>query len=230
MLYAHRGDAARPTLDLDFLGERISRDKESLIKVFRNICSIPCEDCIVFQSDSLEVGDIAIEKKYPGVRLSIIATLGQIMQFVSMDIGFGDIIVPHSIELDYPTLLTEDSIPILAYSVETVVAEKLQTMVDRYVSNSRMKDFFDVWMLLMGNFESHSLYEAITSTFSNRQTSLSEINNVFAKDFYENESLNLRWKAFSRKLNRDLPSFATIMKDIRDKLLESNSIITLKRL
>lgn len=142
LLYAHKEEAARPTLDLDFMGERISRDKGNLLNVFRDVYSMEDSDGVEFIEETLTTEDIAVEKKYPGVCLSILATLGTIRQVVSMDIGFGDVIVPEPVNLDYPTLLDDNSeISLMAYSIETVIAEKLQTMVDRYLNNSRMKDF-----------------------------------------------------------------------------------------
>ncbi len=151
LLYAHNRSKARPTLDLDFMGEHISREKETLISTLKEIYTIDEGDGVAFAADTLTADDIAVEKRYPGVRLSILATLGSIRQVVSMDIGFGDVIVPSPVDLEYPVMLEEDSyILIKAYSIETVIAEKIQTMVDRYVRNSRMKDFYDVWSLLNG--------------------------------------------------------------------------------
>ena len=148
LLYAHSGVAARPTLDLDFMGERISREKNNLTQVFKEIYGMQDSDGVEFIEDTLSTKDIAVDNIYPGVRIGVLAKLGNTRQVVSMDIGFEDIVVPSPVTIDYPSLLADSDISILAYSIETVIAEKVQTMVDRYLTNSRMKDFFDVWLLL----------------------------------------------------------------------------------
>lgn len=222
LLYAHNEEAARPTLDLDFMGARISREKENLLNVFREVYCIEDSDGVDFREETLTTEDIAGEKKYPGVRLGILAALGTIHQVVSMDIGFGDVIVPEPVNLDYPTLLDNNSeIRLMAYSIETVIAEKLQTMVDRYLNNSRMKDFFDVWMLLSGGVEVGSLKEAIISTFANRNTDVARIEDLFLDIFRKDIAMNTRWYAFVKKLKRELPDFSQIMSEIERGLSSS---------
>lgn len=202
LLYAYERFLARPTLDIDFTGHRIDNDKENIKKVFAEICAIPYEqDGVIFHTDTLRADDIAVEKKYPGVRLTLTATLDTIRQDVSMDIGFGDVITPHPSELDYPNLI--DGFPdtnILAYSLETVIAEKFQTMIVRAEANSRMKDFYDLYTILQGGkYDSDTLSEAIRATFENRQTSYIDNHAVFSTDFADNPDLNTRWRAFAKK-------------------------------
>lgn len=144
LLYAYKGEFSRPTLDLDFMGENISREKETLVSAFQEIFRGVSEDGVMFDEESLKVEDITVENKYPGVRIEILGTMGSVRQYVSIDICFGDIIIPSPQDLSFPTLLDRQEINIKSYTLETVVAEKLQTMTDRYVNNSRMKDFYDV--------------------------------------------------------------------------------------
>lgn len=221
LLYAHNRDGARPTLDLDFMGEHISREKDTMINAFNEIYNIDEGDGVVFVAETLTTDEIAVEKKYPGVRLSILATLGSIRQVVSMDIGFGDVIVPSPVDLEYPVMLEEDSnILIKAYSIETVIAEKLQTMVDRYVRNSRMKDFYDVWSLLNSkDINEEILKDALQATFTNRATPIEDLPTIFEEKFVNDKDMDLRWKAYIRKTKLELLSFSEIMNFIKSRII-----------
>lgn len=143
LLYAYERLKARPTLDIDFLADRINRDKNYIKIVFQEICSLECqEDGVFFGTDTLEAKEITINKEYHGVSVTVIAHLDSIKQFISIDIGFGDVIVPKAMSLDYPMLLDEIlEVNVMAYSLETVVAEKFQAMISLAGANSRMKDF-----------------------------------------------------------------------------------------
>lgn len=203
LLYAHERLMARPTLDIDFMGHRIDNDKENVRKAFAEICAIPFQqDGVTFHTDTIRTDDIAVEKKYPGVRLTLKATIDTIRQDVSMDIGFGDVITPCPSALDYPNLI--DGFPatvILAYSLETVIAEKFQTVIVRAEANSRMKDFYDLFTILQGErYDGETLKEAINATFENRHTVYMDNHIVFSPDFADNPDLNIRWNSFVRKL------------------------------
>ena len=203
LLYAHERFMARPTLILILWGHHIDNDKENVKKVFAEICAIPYQqDGVTFYTETLRTEDIAVEKKYPGVRLTLSASIDTIRQDVSMDIGFGDVITPCPSELDYPNLI--DGFPatnILAYSLETVIAEKFQTVIVRAEANSRMKDFYDLYTILHGGkYDSEILSEAINATFENRQTVYTDNHIVFSNDFANNTDLNTRWNSFVKKL------------------------------
>lgn len=203
LLYAHERFMARPTLDIDFMRHHIDNDKDNVKKVFAEICAIPYQqDGVTFYTETLRTEDIAVEKKYPGVRLTLGASIDTIRQDVSMDIGFGDVITPCPSELDYPNLI--DGFPatnILAYSLETVIAEKFQTVIVRAEANSRMKDFYDLYTILHGGkYDSEILSEAVNATFENRQTVYTDNHIVFSNDFANNTDLNTRWNSFVKKL------------------------------
>ena len=199
LLYAHEHLKARPTLDIDFLGLRISRDLDNIKETFTKLCDIECiEDGVVFDKDSISVEGITLKKEYNGVRVHIKVGLDTASQVISMDIGFGDIITPAPVDLSYPVLL--DSLPevdILAYSletVETVVAEKYQAMIDHATENSRMKDFFDVYRILKaGEIDLNTLQEAITATFENRGTAISTDYSLFEDSFATDAKRNIMW-------------------------------------
>lgn len=203
LLYALNGLETRPTIDIDFMAERISRDREYLEDVFREILDIPCdEDGVKFDLSSLRSEPITVDKKYPGTRFVVTARMDTIVQPMSMDIGFGDVITPCSESVDYPLLLPNiPSISIKAYSLETVIAEKLHAMIDRDVLNSRMKDFFDCYQILTTRVvDKDVLYEAIKATFDNRQLEYNPDLKLFTDDFPVNEERQIRWKSFLKKI------------------------------
>ena len=224
LLYAHDRFKARPTLDMDFMGDRINRDKDNIKQAFQAICRIECpEDGVYFDSgdDQIELEDITLEREYNGIRVHLTAHMDTIKHVVSMDIGFGDIIIPEPMELDYPLLI--EGLPpvnIGAYSLETVVAEKFQTMIDRAESNSRMKDFFDVYGILSkGRVNREMLKEAVREVFANRGTVYTANHPLFDSEF-EKEPMRLNmWAGFLRKIHypEDL-SFEAVISTIRENL------------
>ena len=134
-----------------------------------------------------------------------------------MDIGFGDIIIPQPAELDYPVLLADfPSTNIMAYSLETVVAEKFQTMIERTTFNSRMKDFFDLYRICSTqSLDDTLLQEAIRATFENRDTHYSENHILFSDKFAQDVELNQRWNAFLKKIKYEpTVPFAEVMNRI----------------
>jgi predicted nucleotidyltransferase component of viral defense system len=222
LLYAYEQFAARPTLDIDFMGTRIAGDKESVKAAFREICEIEyIEDGVVFHADTIETDDIAIEKKYPGVRIIVEAQLDSIRQAVSMDICFGDVVIPSPVDLDYPVLLPGfPATHIVAYSLETVVAEKFQTMVVRSTLNSRMKDFFDLYRIKqMHQLNKATLSEAIKATFQNRGTQYDEHHILFSGAFSADKDMEIRWKSYLKKLRyQEALDFGTVVQNITDWL------------
>lgn len=222
LLYAYEQFAARPTLDIDFMGTRINNDKESIKDAFTNICNITyIEDGVIFHSNTITTDDIAVEKKYPGVRITVDAQLDSIRQSISMDIGFGDIVVPSPVDLDYPIILPGfPATHIIAYSLETVVAEKFQTMIVRSTLNSRMKDFFDLYRIKQFHqFNQSTLNEAIRATFKNRGTRYDEHHILFSGEFSTDKNIEIRWKSFLKKLHYEEPlTFDAVIKELTDWL------------
>lgn len=203
LLYALNGLESRPTIDIDFMAERINCDRESLTDVFREILSIACdEDGVTFDIESLKTEPITVDKKYPGTRFLVTAHMDTIVHPMSMDVGFGDIITPCPEAVDYPLLLQDiPSINIQAYSLETVIAEKFHAMIDRDIFNSRMKDFFDCYQILnTRNLRDDVLYEAIKATFENRHLEHKDNLQLFTEDFAVDTSRLQQWKLFLKKI------------------------------
>mgnify|MGYP002860889492 CR=1 FL=1 len=222
LLYAHDRFQARPTLDIDFMARRISNDSENIMGIFGEICQIACaEDGVTFDSDTIETGEIAITKEYHGIRVSLMAHLDTAQQRIAMDVGFGDVITPYPQQLAFPTLI--DTVPcttILAYSLETVVAEKFQAMISLSLGNSRMKDFFDVYQIMTRqDINAEILDEAIKATFANRDTKYVENHPLFTEDFFTDTNRNLYWEGFLRRIKfGETLSFVAVGELIRNKL------------
>lgn len=215
LLYALNGLETRPTIDIDFMARRISRDREHLEKVFREILSIECEeDGVTFDVEGLRSEPITVEKKYPGTRFFVTAQMDTIVYPMSLDIGFGDVVTPGPVLVDFPLLLQDvPSINIQAYSLETVVAEKFHAMIERDVNNSRMKDFFDCYQILTTKeLDDEMLYEAIKATFDNRELAYNANLRLFNDDFCTDEVRLKRWEVFLKNIQwKESLSFADVM-------------------
>ena len=224
LLFAHERFAARPTRDMDFLGDHISRDKENIKRIMLEISSIACEeDGVTFEcgDDDIWLEDITVEKEYNGTRVHMTAHMDTIVQPFSIDVGFGDVIVPQPAQLDYPLLIENlPAVNVEAYSLETVVAEKFQTMIDRGTINSRMKDFFDVYTLLKADkVDNELLKEALVEVFANRGTQPDAEHVVFSDEFAQDEVRQKMWKSYLKKIKyKDELPFDEVMSVIKERL------------
>ncbi|MCD8305974.1 MAG: nucleotidyl transferase AbiEii/AbiGii toxin family protein [Prevotella sp.] len=222
LLYAHDRFEARPTLDIDFLATHINNDKENIKDIFKEICSLTTiVDGANYDADTVEVEDITVNKEYHGVRVSMGAQLDTARQRMSIDIGFGDVIIPNPQLLAFPALI--DTVPqaeIMAYSLETVLAEKFHAMIVLSLANSRMKDFFDVYRILItGRVDSEVLADAIQSTFTNRGTSYRENHPLFTDEFFTVKERQTLWNSFIQKIKYpETLDFPTVGKVIRERL------------
>lgn len=223
LLYAFEEFMPRPTLDVDFMGYRINNTPEEIKAAFVDIMKQQTkeEDGVMFHPDTIEAEPITVEKEYPGIRVSFDASLDTVCKNLAMDIGFGDVITPHPIDLDYPVIFEDaENIILKAYSLETVVAEKFQTMIERGIYNSRMKDYFDLYRILSTHeFNSIDLQNAITATFNNRGTTYSEDNVIFTNEFITSADLNSRWTNYISKMRLEMDmQFPDVVKFIISKL------------
>lgn len=222
LLYALDGLEARPTVDIDFMADRISRDRDNMTEIFRKIVAIDCdEDGVYFDTESIKPEPITVDKKYPGLRFYVTAHMDTIVHNMSVDIGFGDVVSPCPMTIDFPLLLPNiPSVNLQAYSLETVVAEKFHAMIDRDETNSRMKDFFDCYMLFtQRNISDETLFEAIRATFDNRTLAYKPNLKLFSDGFATDKERIIRWKAFLKKIKwkEEIP-FPVVMQIIKDRL------------
>ena len=206
LLYAlYDGSYARATTDIDFLAQKISNDAEEIRQVFAEIFSTEADDPLRFEIGTLSVKPIAEMKKYHGVNVSIIAYLDRTSINVSIDIGFGDVIFPEKVEMDFPVVLSDESPQIYAYSLCSTIAEKFEAIVSLAYDNSRFKDYYDIYVLsTTQDFDGKELLEAVRETFENRHTSIAEIV-AFEEGFADDPIRQTRWKAFVKKKKAMLP-------------------------
>nr|WP_314832849.1 nucleotidyl transferase AbiEii/AbiGii toxin family protein [uncultured Oribacterium sp.] len=199
-LYAlFNGDYTRATTDIDLLAQCISNDIEEMKKVFKEIFSIKCDDALRFDLNTLDVIYITEFKEYHGVKVSILGHLDKTKVPISIDIGFGDIVYPERMKMDFPVLLDMDIPKVYAYSINSVVAEKFEAFVSLGLANSRYKDFYDIYVLSdRYNFDGTELMNAIKETFNHRGTSFDDIV-AFEDGFADDETRLMRWNSFVKK-------------------------------
>jgi predicted nucleotidyltransferase component of viral defense system len=203
LIYAFEHVLTRPTKDVDFLGFSISNDLERVISIFKEITEINNEDTVWYNSETIKAESITELNKYAGVRLFIECGFDSIKQRIQIDIGFGDIVVPDVQTIDYPLLLPSMS-PILvkAYSKESVIAEKFHAIITLSYSNSRMKDFYDLYVLFASNpIKQDILLESINATFKQRETNIVHTASFFEQEFKTDLKLNLLWNQFVKNNN-----------------------------
>lgn len=205
----------RPTLDIDFLGQRISNEVGSIVQVIRKICGHPVDaDGIVFDAGSVKGARIAEDVGYEGVRVRFNGSLGNARINMQLDVGFGDVIVPSDERRKYPTILDFPAPHLCGYSKESTVAEKFEAAVRHGDLNSRMKDFFDIWFLSRQfEFDGLTLSKAIKETFSRRGTELAPESVPLTSAFAEDSNKARQWRAFCKKSQVELApeNFADVM-------------------
>ncbi|MBN2237112.1 MAG: nucleotidyl transferase AbiEii/AbiGii toxin family protein [Bacteroidales bacterium] len=206
LLYALEGAKTRSTKDIDFLGKNINNDIEIIKKAFVEICSFEYfEDFVWFDKKSIVSHTISDQDKYHGIRVYIDSGFDSIKQRLQIDIGFGDEAVLLPKKINYPLLLDNLKPPRLnAYSIESIIAEKFQIMIEFSTVNSRMKDFYDVYLLLQSvKVNKIKLQLAIRKTFERRNTIYSDNHALFEKEFSSNPSRLKMWKLFLHKARLD---------------------------
>lgn len=191
----------RATRDLDLLGAgdpTLSR----MASIFRDVCSQPVEaDGLTFDSTSVHVSSVRETQAYLGVQVRLMARLGQARLTLQVDVGFGDAVEPAPAQVVVPTLLDLPAPRLRAYPRETVVAEKFQAMVVLGIANSRLKDFYDVWILAQQfDFDGPSLARSLGATFQRRQTGIpTTLPLALTPAFGDDASKRVQWRAFVRR-------------------------------
>jgi len=202
----------RPTADIDLLG-RVDSEVETFVSIVREVCEQEVmPDGMVFHPNSATGERIIEGAVYQGVRISVRGTLGnaRITITTQIDVGFGDAVIPSSEQIVYPTILDFPAPTLVGYSPESTIAEKFATMMRLGLLNSRMKDYFDIWLLSRRfPFDGKVLAPAIKECCLRRGISLDADPVALSSDFAEDPNKKLQWKAFVRKgrlvgVNEDL--------------------------
>ncbi|MCH7675330.1 nucleotidyl transferase AbiEii/AbiGii toxin family protein [candidate division KSB1 bacterium] len=203
-----KGQSYRVTRDADFL--LLGRmDINTVTAIFRELCAVDSlkMDGISFSPESVKCVSIREENVYGGLRVTFTGMLNKVRIPLQVGIGFGDKITPSVERVDFPTLLDAPVPRLRAYPRYSVVAEKFETLVSLGISNSRMKDFFDVWLLSrLFEFDGDILCEAIRKTFERRGTSLPEdVPFAFTDEFKKDAQKETQWKAFVKRAKPEIP-------------------------
>lgn len=212
MLRVWRSPEFRATMDIDMLG-RTSNEEENIISKILDILAVKVDpDGLTFDRDSINTERIAQDAEYEGIRVRFLAMLDSARVHLQMDIGFGDIVFPGPEEMTLPALLDSPAPRLLCYTRESAIAEKLEAMVKLGELNSRMKDFYDIWLLSRQfDFDGSRLTEAIRRTFDQRGTRISAEIVAFTEAFIK--AKQGQWMAFHKRLQQDDPptSFAEVV-------------------
>jgi len=220
----------RITLDIDFLAY-FDNKLESIEKLVKEICRTEVEpDGLIFDESTLTTSTLKEGAEYEGVRVNFEARLAEAKIPIQIDFGFGDKIYPGPVKINYPTLLDLPGPKIKAYPVESVISEKFSAMIEKGAGNSRMKDFYDIWLLKKTNMiNKDKLKGAIKATFENREYEIPSGEEIFPDIFFqENSSKQVQWKSFVSKNSLEIApeELAEIVREInglmKEVLLELN--------
>lgn len=200
MLTVWEAQLSRPTMDIDFLGQ-IDNNIDAIIGAVENICSQNVEpDGITFDLAGIRGETITEGADYEGVRVRFHGSLGTVRFTIQLDIGFGDVVIPAPVSLQYPTILDLPAPKLRGYSKESTIAEKFEAIVKLGVFNSRMKDFFDIWLLSRQfDFNGQRLAAAIKETFSTRGRDIQSKPNALTNSFSDDHAKVTQWRGFIRK-------------------------------
>lgn len=195
------GVAHRSTMDIDTSMKNLNLSAEDALRVVNQVKDIDLDDGVSF--DVKDVSNIMDEMEYPGIRVTMNANVGRLITPLKIDISTGDVITPRAIEFNYDLLLEDRSISLWSYNLETILAEKLQTVLARGILNTRMRDFYDIRMLL-DTYEDKVnkvvLKDAFAATCNKRGTDhLQEQAEEIIKIIKADEQLQVLWRAYQKK-------------------------------
>lgn len=191
----------RTTLDIDFLA-RYDNQVDNIEKVVKDVCkTLVTPDGLVFDPQGVKGKRIKEDADYEGVRVKFLGFLERSRIPMQIDVGFGDIIYPKTEVVDYPVILDFPQPHLKGYPAESVISEKFEAMIKLGLLNSRMKDFYDIWLMMRQfDFDGSKLVEALKRTFEHRKTPLPEKSPLFAEEIYDEKSdRQALWKAFLEK-------------------------------
>ena len=216
------GVAHRSTMDIDTSMKNLNLSAEDALRVVNQVKDIDLDDGVSFEVK--DVSNIMDEMEYPGIRVTMNANVGRLITPLKIDISTGDVITPRAIEFNYDLLLEDRSISLWSYNLETILAEKLQTVLARGILNTRMRDFYDIRMLLdtyEDKVNKAVLKDAFAATCKKRGTDhLQEQAEEIIKIIEANEQLQVLWRAYEKKYSyaADI-DYASVISGVR-KLME----------
>jgi len=221
MLTVWEAPISRPTLDIDVLGQT-DNEVATVVGLVQEVCRQEVEpDGLVFDPTSAKGENITEDVDYHGVRVRFLGSLGRARISMQFDVGFGDVVFPSVESIDYPTILDLPVPRLSGYSRESTVAEKLEAMTKLGLLNSRMKDFFDIWLLSQQfDFDGETLAGAVVTTFATRGTDIPSLPMAMTTAMTNDASKITQWQGFIRR-NRlsNVPDFGVVVDAIGEFLL-----------
>ncbi|PWL44222.1 MAG: abortive phage infection protein [Clostridiaceae bacterium] len=195
------GDDERTTKDMDATLKGIPLTRNDVQEVFEEILNIDLCDGVTFKIISIK--DIRLEDEYGGFRLNILSQFGNNKTYIAVELTTGDVITPREMKYNYNSIFEDKKIPLLTYTLETVLAEKFQSVITRGVFNTRQKDFYDIYVLMnfkKNDIDDNNLKQAIYNTFKKRETiidieNIKEVSDILKED----ENMSGLWKSYVSK-------------------------------
>lgn len=216
------GVAHRSTMDIDTSMKNLNLSAEDALRVVNHVKDIDLDDGVSFEVK--DVSNIMDEMEYPGIRVTMNANVGRLITPLKIDISTGDVITPRAIEFNYDLLLEDRSISLWSYNLETILAEKLQTVLARGILNTRMRDFYDIRMLVdtyEDKVNKAVLKDAFAATCKKRGTdNLQEQAEEIVKIIEADEQIQVLWRAYQKKYSyaADI-DYASVIRGVR-KLMD----------
>lgn len=212
------GVAHRSTMDIDTSMKNLNLSAEDALRVVNQVKDIDLDDGVSFEVK--DVSNIMDEMEYPGIRVTMNANVGRLITPLKIDISTGDVITPRAIEFNYDLLLEDRSISLWSYNLETILAEKLQTVLARGILNTRMRDFYDIRMLLdtyEDKVNKAVLKDAFAATCKKRGTDhLQEQAEEIIKIIEADEQLQVLWRAYQKKYSYAAEiDYASVISSVR---------------
>ena len=213
------GVAHRSTMDIDTSMKNLNLSAEDALRVVNQVKDIDLDDGVSFEVK--DVSNIMDEMEYPGIRVTMNANVGRLITPLKIDISTGDVITPRAIEFNYDLLLEDRSIKLWSYNLETILAEKLQTVLARGILNTRMRDFYDIRMLVdtyEDKVNKAVLKDAFAATCKKRGTdNLQEQAEEIVKIIEVDEQLQVLWRAYQKKYSyaTDI-DYASVISGVRE--------------
>ncbi len=226
LFFQLQGLSARPTKDIDLLGSKINHTETKLRELLIDVCGINLDDGLQFDISSIEFSPITGQTDHGGIRGWITAFLGESRTRLQLDMGFGDVITGGPLIRPYRTLLGNRSFFIQTYSDETVAAEKLEALVSLGTINSRYKDIYDLYELLIeSKLTKDKVIAAACNTFINRNTFLPEIPESLTEPYWASSSFITDWSRYLKRIAATEPTQDQLIKNLLPKLQNIYSVI-----
>ncbi|MBQ0064918.1 MAG: nucleotidyl transferase AbiEii/AbiGii toxin family protein [Firmicutes bacterium] len=210
------GVAMRSTMDIDTSIKNLNLSEEDALIIIKEISEISLDDGVVFEI--MKVEKIMDDFEYPGIRIELNAIIDRMITPIKIDISTGDIITPREIEYSHNLLLEDRAIKIWAYNLETVLAEKLQTILVRHIFNTRMRDFYDVYALTNlyeDSINYQVLHDAFVATSQKRNSQFENTEEIIQMVASDGGIQNL-WKSYQKKyIYASEISFDEVIKTVR---------------